>query len=1592
MPESLCTRAHGENGLLSSTWRYQSASSSCDAPAARCWCVDCNEALCDVCVSAHRRVTVTRSHRILNQPQEGGVSTCPTKFCRLHPSEPLKLFCFTCNMLTCRDCQLTAHMNHRYQFVSEALDSLKKELEDCVRPISKQRDAAWKSLQDMETRLRDIADSESNLSSELQRSYLFLTQQIKTRMEDILKNVKTVCETETQLIQTKMNKLKQLLKDQDSVAKFTENAQNSNDVSTLTAYNVQIKSHVKAFHNLNLSPPQRMSQLWVSTDKVSLEAILNFGRLNVNWVPFSVSNTSNQNAPSSSSSSPTPSSPSLTSPSSSSPCPPPLGGPSPQTRTLVSPPATCSSTTSTSYPSQTFLSTSSSPSLVPPPPDHLAPSQKTISDQFVTPPPRTANTDSPVPPNCPATSWKSSSNQQSLPPTASNHSKALMPASTTQTGQHPKKRRQTVSDSENSQRPRFAVLELVQQPLVAQQPATAAVLLSNTQSAYQVSCFALLAAALPLRQIAPGNTGPEPQKSLMGTIVPVSTPGQLTPVPASCPIPPAPTTGNQISVVPSPAAVPRQTQEKEQHQRLKEVNSSSTSHAASRSCEQRLSPDIDPRPSSPKQQQQQNNPVVRAMADSACDGGVQQFAPRRQEPAENEPTSTMSEELAPAGEPSAADESDRDAEEREVSDRDTEVSDRDAEVVTDRDADVVMDRDAEVIMDRDAEIVLDRDAEVVMDRDAEVVSDRDAEVVTDRDAEVVTDRDAEMVSDRDAGMVSDRDAEMVSDRDAEMASDKDAEMASDRDAEMASDRDAEMASDRDAEVVSDRDAEVVSDRDAEVVSDRDAEVVSDRDAEIVSDRDAKAVLDRDAEVITDRDAEIVSDRDAETVSDRDAEVITDRDAEIITDRNAEIVSDRDAEIVSDRDAEIVSDRDAEMVSDRDAEMVSDRDAEMVSDRDAEAVTDRDAEAVTDRDAEAVTDRDAEVVSDKDAEVVSDRDAEAVSDGDAEAVSDGDAEAVSDRDAEVVSDRDAEVVSDRDAEVVSDRDAEVVSDRDAEVVSDRDAEAVSDRDAEAVLDRDAEVVSDRDAEAVLDGDAEIGSDRDAKVTDRDADSSDKDTVVSNRDNVVSDGDTVVSDGDTVVSDRDADELELSLEVTESEAEELAAEVSETDAGVLDRDAEVLDRGTVVSDRDTVVSDRDAEVSDRDTVVSDRDTVVSDRDTVVSDRDTVVSDRDAEESDRDTVVSDRDTVESDRDAEELELSLEVTESEAEASETDTGVSNRGAEPEISDGDAGVSDRDAEKPEPVVSDGEAGILDGDNGMSDCSSSQWQPRVSLFRLPVLSQRHKRPLPSFRLIAGEADDEIYLEEMSQETTSLSDDVTDDSADDIGTLSPPGSPLAVQMVACSACRLANASIICMSCGRGFHQDCHIPPVRPDIMSDWICSLCQDLSDPSDPFLSHRPQRPASLGLSLLNQRRCEKLLLLLKVKASSRLSEAHLDWMKDRLTRGSPAYQTAADFLSDVRRLFRDAAPGDFFLNNLQKRMKSLSAAFMAEEKSTAGANVAADAPESERSKVTAREEPEVMSYEARLKETRKRLREALMDGSHSKRRKTEPPPEDSGK
>lgn len=64
--------------------------------------------------------------------------------------------------------------------------------------------------------------------------------------------------------------------------------------------------------------------------------------------------------------------------------------------------------------------------------------------------------------------------------------------------------------------------------------------------------------------------------------------------------------------------------------------------------------------------------------------------------------------------------------------------------------------------------------------------------------------------------------------------------------------------------------------------------------------------------------------------------------------------------------------------------------------------------------------------------------------------------------------------------------------------------------------------------------------------------------------------------------------------------------------------------------------------------------------------------------------------------------------------------------------TSDSESEEPAAVI------------GRQDCSSSQW-PKVLVFRLPVPPARPGRPLPAFRLVHGNAKNEIYLEEMSED-------------------------------------------------------------------------------------------------------------------------------------------------------------------------------------------------------------------------------------------------------
>ena len=112
--------------------------SSCnDQTIATSKCTVCDDMLCDACVSAHKRVKLTRDHPItpldnINGTQNGATNNKISKrySCAKHSNEKLHMYCEQCNKVTCSKCHEASgdHFNHKYLEVATASHVFRKSL------------------------------------------------------------------------------------------------------------------------------------------------------------------------------------------------------------------------------------------------------------------------------------------------------------------------------------------------------------------------------------------------------------------------------------------------------------------------------------------------------------------------------------------------------------------------------------------------------------------------------------------------------------------------------------------------------------------------------------------------------------------------------------------------------------------------------------------------------------------------------------------------------------------------------------------------------------------------------------------------------------------------------------------------------------------------------------------------------------------------------------------------------------------------------------------------------------------------------------------------------------------------------------------------------------------------------------------------------------------------------------------------------------------------------------------------------------------------------------------------------------------------
>ena len=112
------------------------------APAVA-YCYSCNAPICAFCLDMHNRFQEFRSHQFFTLDEIRKTGALPPSkdthkyLCQKHLDQELRLYCFTCEEVICRDCTVTKtdHRDHDYQFINRLVHDERQKLRKHVEPL-----------------------------------------------------------------------------------------------------------------------------------------------------------------------------------------------------------------------------------------------------------------------------------------------------------------------------------------------------------------------------------------------------------------------------------------------------------------------------------------------------------------------------------------------------------------------------------------------------------------------------------------------------------------------------------------------------------------------------------------------------------------------------------------------------------------------------------------------------------------------------------------------------------------------------------------------------------------------------------------------------------------------------------------------------------------------------------------------------------------------------------------------------------------------------------------------------------------------------------------------------------------------------------------------------------------------------------------------------------------------------------------------------------------------------------------------------------------------------------------------------------------
>ena len=160
---------------------------------AEAFCQQCDKFACKSCLHMHSVMKAAfDGHKIVSIDQllkikaEELVPKNPAHSkCQVH-GKSLKIYCFDCNKLICRDCTVKDHKDHDIEFNNIAADNKKKELMESLKPLREVEDSLSRALEEVSHTEREVEAQGDSVANTIGTSFEELHTILETRKQQLL--------------------------------------------------------------------------------------------------------------------------------------------------------------------------------------------------------------------------------------------------------------------------------------------------------------------------------------------------------------------------------------------------------------------------------------------------------------------------------------------------------------------------------------------------------------------------------------------------------------------------------------------------------------------------------------------------------------------------------------------------------------------------------------------------------------------------------------------------------------------------------------------------------------------------------------------------------------------------------------------------------------------------------------------------------------------------------------------------------------------------------------------------------------------------------------------------------------------------------------------------------------------------------------------------------------------------------------------------------------------------------------------------------------------------------------------------------------